>query len=578
MAILLSNTELTAGLLSTEILRGGIYAQEIGAERRLPERFRQGFDCPAGQKEVLTVPPLPGAPLRCVKADHPRLLQAVATLKKDKEVEVSWPSVIEALGLEDACAKAGVAILTVTPEKLSANWLRQLWYHANRAAEDKPVASILLGQLRSVDSSEEDAPKLPPQLAVVAPEGGAERPFGAGWLANYLEGHPQGVTYESLMAGFATAPRARNPLQVIDSDDEEEEMNPPFVPISARSSSPFQRGGGTTLFEPNKVKVQGRTSPRRVRGDGGGVTRAGPPKGEMISEELKAFYSSLSVPTEIQDLLVGHSLLYMEDIKLLNPSDLIKMGVKEPDASKITHCSRWHRPSSAAARQMQRAQKKTVRQDQDIYAERRVPAQDSADKTVHIKTFALYQSAGWGSRPSSAFGKRNVFETPMRPQSAPAGRSMIADLRSKIGPKKKNVIKTSPFAWQQRARSAVSRNQSAPPGGRMRPQTSGPSGRGGSRGGSLMSAVMEEAAGDLGGDDTGEEVEMIAEEDMDHDEMVIDGAEAKAGDAPTANVEEADREIYRGVPYGDKDKERPGEGDGSGTVAENLINELRKMA
>ena len=51
------------------------------------------------------------------------------------------------------------------------------------------------------------------------------------------------------------------------SDDEDEEMNPPFVPLGARPVSPFQRGGGTTLFEPNKVKVQGRTSqhePKRV--------------------------------------------------------------------------------------------------------------------------------------------------------------------------------------------------------------------------------------------------------------------------------------------------------------------------
>ena len=98
-----------------------------------------------------------------------------------------------------------------------------------------------------------------------------------------------------------------------------------------------------------------------------------------------------------------------------------------------------------------------------------------------------------------------------------------------------------------------------------------------------MEAVMEEAAGDLGGD-MDEEVEMI-EEDMDDDDETAIGArmdnlgDAKASGDPHPKQTDADgREIYRGVPYGDQNKKRPGEGDGAGTVAENLIQELRKMA
>jgi len=39
--------------------------------------------------------------------------------------------------------------------------------------------------------------------------------------------------------------------------------------------------------------------------------------GEMISEELKSFYNTISIPSITQDLLLGHSILYMEDIKLV---------------------------------------------------------------------------------------------------------------------------------------------------------------------------------------------------------------------------------------------------------------------
>ena len=71
--------------------------------------------------------------------------------------------------------------------------------------------------------------------------------------------------------------------------------------------------------------------------------------------------------------------------------------------------TRWHRPSSAAARQMRRSQKKAVRRDHDIYVDRRASPPKEKDNTVHIKTYGLYQSAGWGSSGTGEGGRARVL-------------------------------------------------------------------------------------------------------------------------------------------------------------------------
>jgi len=79
---------------------------------------------------------------------------------------------------------------------------------------------------------------------------------------------------------------------------------------------------------------------------------------------------------------------------------------------------------------------------------------------------------------------------------------------------------------------------------------------------------MEEAHQDLGGDDDGE-IEMIGDEDMDELDMDMDEI------TTVPDSKHADRVPYEGVAY--QSKERPGEGDGTATVAENLIAELKQL-
>jgi len=380
------------------------------------------------------------------------------------------------------------------------------------------------------------------------------------------------VTYAKLMMAFAKCPRPPvEDIEETDSDEEEgSEERRSSEEAGVLQGIPGSNGGSTSLFKPVKVAVEGRTSPRRVRGEGGGMIKGGD-KREMISPELMAFYKSISVPEEVYGRLVGESILYIEDIKPLGIDQLRRMGVPSPFDSKIANCARCYRASSNAAKQVMQSQARTVRRDQALYAERREPSLTQADVTIHTNTFALYQSAGWGSRPSSAASSRQGgFNAAMRPQSAPAGRGQHAQLKAASrGNRGKNLKTTDPFAWQRRAREeAEEEKRAAKEGRRRRPATSGPAGRSARPMSGRMSSVMEEAHQDLGGDDDGE-IEMIGDEDMDELDMDMDEI------TTVPDSKHADRVPYEGVAY--QSKERPGEGDGTATVAENLIAELKQL-